>query len=340
MTGCAGLGPVFLVHEILLGEGSGDFLPGSTLAPLSSTPHIGADDMELRHLRYFIAVAEELSFTRAAERLHIAQPPLSTQIRALEEELGTPLFIREKRKVFLTQAGIQMLDRARAVLSAVQDVHSAARSAAEGIIATLNLGYTASSMFTMRVPRAVRAFRVANPASALQLSEMTSADQIYALDDRTLDVGILRHPDIAIPSGVLVERWHQAPLVAALPSDHPLAGQDAIRIADLRDTPLITYPRDSGIGLYWRVLELCVKAGFRPRVMREARDPSVMIGLVSAGVGFAVVPQDTQCIRLDNVSYVRILGKDAVSTLYLAFRSGSADPHTRRLLAALRAKPI
>jgi len=295
--------------------------------------------MELRHLRYFVAVAEELSFTRAAERLHMAQPPLSTQIRALEDELGVALFVREKRRVYLTQAGIQTLDRARAVLDGAQGVQAAARSAAEGLIATLSVGYTASSMFTARVPMAIRAFRSANPNVALALNEMTSLDQVYAVNDRSLDVGILRKPEIAIPRGVSVERWHQTPLVAAIPLDHPLAGQDGLRISDLRDEPLITYPRNAGIGLYWRVQELCAKAGYRPRLIREARDPSVMIGLVAAGVGIAIVPQDTRCIQLNGVSYQRILGKDAVSTLYLAFRPENAGPHLKRLLSALRARP-
>ena len=296
--------------------------------------------MELRHLRYFIAVAEELNFTRAAARLHIAQPPLSTQIKALEDELDTALFLREKRRVFLTQAGHELLERARAIVAAAEGAKSAARSAAAGVTGRLALGYTASSMFTERLPAAIRRFRAAQPRIELLLHEMTSLDQLDALDARTLDVGILRKPDVTPPAGVVVEPWYHAPLIAAVPRAHALARQASIRIDRLRDEALITYPRDAGIGLYWPVLRLCAKAGFRPRIVREAREPSVMIGLVSAGVGIAIVPADTECIRLEGVAYLRIVGRDAVSTLSLAFRGGDDSESVRRLLAALRARPV
>lgn len=294
--------------------------------------------MDLRHLRYFIAVAEELNFTRAAERLHMAQPPLSTQIRALEDELGAALFVRDKRRVFLTPAGQELLARARQILDATVQAKAATRGAANGVTGRLALAYTASAMFTARLPAAIRRFAAAQPRVELALHEMASLDQLYALHERSLDVGLLRKPDVVPPDGVAIEPWYHAPLVAALPADHALARRDGIRIKDLRDEPLITYPRDAGIGLYWPVLKLCANAGFRPHIVREAREPSVMIGLVSAGVGIAIVPSDTQCIRLEGVAYQRIIGKDAISTLYLAHRSADDSEHVRRLLAALRSK--
>ncbi len=295
--------------------------------------------MEMRHLRYFVAVAEELNFTRAAERLHIAQPPLSTQIKALEEELGAALFLRVKRRVFLTQAGHELLGRARAILSAAHEAKSAARDAAAGVTGRLALGYTASSMFTERLPAAIRRFRATYPRVELALHEMTSVDQLDALDARRLDVGILRKPDVAPPAGVVIEPWYDAPFVVALPKDHPLAGRASLRVAQLRDEPFITYPRDAGIGLYWPVLQMCAKAGFRPRIIREAREPSVMIGLVSSGVGIAIVPADTECIRLEGVSYVRLVDKEALSTLSLAYRdSDESSGHVEELLGVLRAR--
>ena len=294
--------------------------------------------MDLRHLRYFVAVAEELNFTRAAERLHMAQPPLSTQIRALEEEIGAQLFVRDKRRVFLTPAGQELLERARTILQATLHAKTAARHAAEGVIGRLALAYTASSMFTERLPGAIRRFVGAHPHVELTLHEMASLDQLYALHERTLDVGILRKPDVSPPDGVSIESWYRTPLVAAMPKDHPLARGAGIRIKDLRDEPLITYPRDAGIGLYWPIMQLCADAGFRPHIVREAREPSVMIGLVSAGIGIALVPSDTQCIRLAGVAYQRITNKDAVSTLYLAHRPGTSNDHVRRLLATLRSK--
>jgi DNA-binding transcriptional LysR family regulator len=293
--------------------------------------------VELRHLRYFVAVAEELNFTRAAARLHIAQPPLSTQIRALENELSAQLFLREKRRVYLTQAGQELLERARLILAQAQSAKEAARAAAAGTTGRLALGFTASAMFTERLPAVIRKFRRTAPRVGLSLREMTSLDQLSALHERSLDVGILRKPDVSPPDGVAVEDWYHAPLVAAIPKDHPLARRRGVRIADLRDQPLITYPREAGIGLYWPVLQLCAKAGFRPHIVREVREPSTMMGLVSAGVGIAIVPFDTQCIQLAGVTYQRLLGRDAVSTLYLAYRPNENDAHVKQLLTALRA---
>ena len=295
--------------------------------------------MELRHLRYFVAVAEELSFTRAAKRLHIAQPPLSTQIRGLEDELGAELFVRDKRRVYLTQAGAQLLGRARALLADAEEAKVLTRSAAAGVIATLHLGYTASAIFTDRVPQVVRAFRAANPHVLLHLHEMSSLDQVHAIHERVLDVGLLRKPDVPVPEELVITPWLQTPLVAAVPDEHALAQAESLNMADLAGEPLITYPRDSGVGLFWRVIELCQNAGFRPQVIDHARDPSVMIGLVAAGQGIAIVPKDTDCIRMAGVRYVRIRGRDAVTVLHLAHRSGHGSEHVSRLLAAFKAKP-
>jgi len=296
--------------------------------------------MELRHLRYFVAVAEELNFTRAAERLHMAQPPLSAQIKALEDELGALLFVRDKRRVFLSEAGQALLGRARALLEGAQLAKQAARDAAAGLTGQVALGYTASAMFTARLPAAIRAFRAAQPRLGLALHEMTSLDQLQAIGERTLDLGILRKPDVAPPAGVKVEPWYHAPLVVALPRGHALAGGDGLAMAALCEQPMISYPRDAGIGLYWPVMQLCVAAGFRPEIVREAREPSVMIGLVAAGVGLAIVPADTQCIQLEGVAYQRILDPQAVSTLWLAQRihtgTGTERAPVQALLAALR----
>jgi len=291
--------------------------------------------MELRHLRYFVAVAEELNFTRAAERLHIAQPPLSTQIRALEGELEVQLFERDKRRVFLTQAGRHFLERARAILAEVESAKGEARSAATGRIGKLALGYTASSMLSVALPLAIRQFRQAYPRTSLSLQEMTSLDQLDAVHARALDLAILRRPDVVVPAGIVIEEWYQAPLLAAVPQAHPLA-KGPVRIGDLRDEAMILYPRHAGIGLYWKVQDLCAKAGFRPNTVQEARDASTMIGLVAAGVGIAVVPSDTECIALAGVVYRKLLDKTAVSTLHLAWREGDDNPFVKLLLEGLR----
>jgi DNA-binding transcriptional LysR family regulator len=292
--------------------------------------------MEIRRLRYFVAVAQELSFTRAAARLHIAQPPLSMQIRALEEEIGVRLFDRDQRHVFLTQAGKHLLERARRILGDVEEAKAEVRCAALGEVGSLNLGYASSAMFTSSLTAALKEFRSGFPHVLLTLHEMTSLDQLNGLHYRSLDAGILRKVDITVPAGITIEEWYQAPLVAAMANDHPLAGKRAIGIGDLRDQPLIMYPRASGIGLYWQVLDLCASAGFQPRVAREVQELTTIIGLVDAGVGIAIVPADTRSIRLEGVAYVPLRDKGAFSTLYLAFRERDPNPHLRGLLSQLR----
>jgi DNA-binding transcriptional LysR family regulator len=292
--------------------------------------------MELRHLRYFVAVAEELNFTRAAERLYIAQPPLSTQIRGLEEELGVQLLERDKRHVFLTQAGRHFLDHARTILASVQSAKDEVKSAAAGEIGKLSIGFTASSVLTAALPAAIRKYRSTYPNVMLIMKEMPSMHQLDAIHHRTLDFGVLRKPNAGVPTGVTIEEWYSAPLVAALPEQHVLTQGKGIYIKDLKDVPLIVYPRDSGIGLYWKVLDLCSRSGFRPAVMQEARDASTMIGLVSSGFGVAIVPSDTQCIQLPGVLYSKILDKDAMSSLYLGYRDADANPHLETFLRILR----
>lgn len=293
--------------------------------------------MELRHLRYFVAVAEELNFTRAAERLYMAQPPLSTQIRALEAELGAQLFERDKRRVYLTQAGRHFLDRARTILMSVQSAKDEVQSAAAGEVGKLSLGFTASSVLTAALPSAIRKYRATYPSVELRLREMASMHQLDAIHGRELDLGVLRKPNVGIPVGVTIEEWYSAPLVAAMPVQHVLTRGKGIHIRELQGVPLIVYPRDAGIGLYWKVQELCAKAGFRPSVMHETGEASTMIGLVAAGFGVAIVPSDTQCIQLEGVMYSRILDKDAMSSLYLGYRDADANPHLDNLLRMLRA---
>nr|WP_240980303.1 LysR substrate-binding domain-containing protein [Ramlibacter agri] len=291
----------------------------------------------MRHLRYFVAVAEELSFTRAAQRLHIAQPPLSTQIRALEEELKAPLFERDKRRIHLTPAGQHLLDKARAILAAVDEARHETRHAASGEVGRIHLGYTASAMLSPVLPAVLRRFAAAHPSVRLMLQERTSLDQLDAVHARTLDIGVLRKPEATTPPGVVLEQWLESPLVAAVPADSPLAAKRALRIADLRDHPLIAYPKDSGIGLYWKVQALCTQAGFRPQVVQEARDTGTIVGLVAAGIGIAIVPRDTRCFALPGVAYQRILDQDATSSLHLAWREAGDNPHAQRLLRDLRA---
>ena len=292
--------------------------------------------MKLRQLQFFIAVAEELSFSRAAIKLHVAQPSLSTQIKVLEEEVGARLFERDKRHVSLTPAGRRFQQRAISVLSMADSAKSEARSTARGQLGTIALGYTALSMFSTALPHAIRQFRRREPNVVMTLRELTSLEQLHELGERTLDVGVLRKVDVGAPKGITIVAWYRTPLVAAIPLDHPRAASDLLSLNDLKNESFIMYPRGAGTGIYWQVIDLCTAAGFRPRVVREVIESSTIIGLVAAGVGIAIVPADMNCIQFSGVVYRRITDTGAYTALHLAQRGADVNEHLVSLRRVLQ----
>lgn len=292
--------------------------------------------MKLRQLQFFIAVAEELSFSRAAIKLHVAQPSLSTQIKVLEEEVGARLFERDKRHVSLTPAGRRFQQRAISVLSMADSAKSEARSTARGQLGTIALGYTALSMFSTALPHAIRQFRRREPNVVMTLRELTSLEQLHELGERTLDVGVLRKVDVGAPKGITIVEWYRTPLVAAIPRDHPRAASDLLSLNDLKDESFIMYPRGAGTGIYWQVIDLCTAAGFRPRVVREVIESSTIIGLVASGVGIAIVPADMNCIQFSGVVYRRITDTGAYTALHLAQRGADVNEHLVSLRRVLQ----
>jgi len=296
--------------------------------------------MKLQQLRFFITVADELGFSKAAHRLHVAQPSLSVQIKALEEELGAQLFERDKHHVFLTQAGKVFQQHARAILAMAETAKFEARCAAAGEMGTIDLGYTASAMFSSVLPHMIRLFRKRHPHVLLTLHEFTSLEQLHALLDRKLDAGVLRKPDISTPVGLQITEWYRTPLVVAIAQDHRLAKRQSLTLADLKSESFIMYPREAGTGIYWQVMDLCAKAGFRPRVAREVLESSTLIGLVAAGVGVAIVPADMSCIRFEGVEYKRVADAEVYSTLYLACREADPSEHLRTLLKMLNHRSV
>lgn len=291
--------------------------------------------MELRHLRYFVAVAEELHFSRAAERLHIGQPPLSQQIQALESELGVLLFERSKRRVALTEAGKRFLTSARQILAETEYAAEQARRAARGEVGELRIGFTSSLPFTSVLPGVIHDYRQHYPQVTLTLREMFTTDQFGALLAGRLDIGFVRYDGLETPDGVLLRELRRDPLRAVLNARHPLAGAASLSLADLRNEGFVMYPQDAGSGLNPLIRRLCRSAGFEPKVVQEAREATTQIGLVAAGVGMAVLPSPLECVRMEGVRYVPLMDDGAHLSLGVAIRSGPAPALVEGFLAEL-----
>jgi DNA-binding transcriptional LysR family regulator len=282
--------------------------------------------MELRHLRYFIAVAEELHFTRAAERLHIGQPPLSHAIQMLEADVGAQLFERSKRWVRLTEAGKLFLADARRILALSEQASETARRAQRGEAGELRIGFTFSTPFTPLFATLINRYRAKFPAVSLTLHEMATLRQLDGLGQRTLDLGIIRPPEIAIPDSIALITLRTDPLLAVLPAAHPLASKPAVAIKDLDGLPFVMYPPNAGTGIYRQILRLCRAAGFVPHIAQEAGEASTIIGLVAAGCGVSVLPASFDRIRMDGVCYRPLVDPAATTRLLLAHRNGEHTP--------------
>jgi len=285
--------------------------------------------MELRQLHYFIAVAEELHFGRAAERLGITQPPLSQQIRALEDAIGARLFNRTNRRVELTESGRLFLAESRAILARLDDAIEQAARAHRGEIGELRLGFTVSAPFTAVFSRSIYAFRQSHPDVRLALEELNTVDQIEALMERRLHVGLIRPTEL--PEVLTALELMLEPMVIAMRSDHPLAQYapgEALPLAAFADDDFVMFPRTLGIPLYEQIIALFRHAGFTPRVAQEAREASTQIALVAAGFGVAILPALQQRIQLDNVTYRAIADPEARTAVWLAYRE---DDHSHLL---------
>ena len=281
--------------------------------------------MELRHLRYFIAVAEELHFTRAAERLHIGQPPLSQAIQALEADVGARLFERTRRSVRLTGAGVQFLADAYRNLALSEQAAEGARRAERGESGELRIGFTFSTPLTPLFATVINRYRSQYPAVSLTLHEMATLPQLEALVQRTLDLGFIRPSDGEAPPGLALDRLREDPLVAVLPATSALCGRDGVRMADLAEQSFVMYPKEVGTGIHPQIYRLCRAAGFEPRIGQQAGEASTIIGLVAAGCGVSVLPGSFDRIRMDGVCYRPLLDDGATTSLLLARRLDAAS---------------
>lgn len=244
--------------------------------------------IELRQFRQFVAVAEELSFRRAAERLHMAQPPLTAAIRKLEEELGTVLIERTNRVQRLTPAGRVFLEEARRTLAQAERSVREARRAGDGLVGSLRLSFVASTARAL-LPHLIRAFQARHGEVVLDLSEASTARQIEALRTDRTDIGLVVLP-LDDPHDLTVVDIDKGALVAALPGAHPLARNPTVALAALACEPWVHFPARYGPGLHGRIAAACTAAGFAPRVVQEAVQMETIVGLVAAGLGVAVVP--------------------------------------------------
>jgi DNA-binding transcriptional LysR family regulator len=272
-------------------------------------------NIELRHLRYFIAVAEELHFGRAAERLRISQPPLSQQIQALELQIGARLLLRNNRNVSLTPAGEMFLRNAYQVLSQVEDAAAQAARIHRGEIGQLTLGFTSSSPFIGAVSRSLKHFRQLHPHVHLQMAEINSRQQIEPLLDGKLDLGIMRNT--RLPDGLDYRLLLDEPLVAVLPEDHPLAKHAELEVQALADQPFVFFSREVGTALYDEILSLLASAGITPYITQEVGEAMTIVGLVSTGLGVSILPASFMRINVDGVKYVPLTEPEFISQVWL-----------------------
>ncbi len=296
--------------------------------------------VELRHLRYFIAVAEERHITRAAERLGIQQPPLSQRIKAIERELDVQLFRRKPRGVELTEAGRAFLDNARALLAHFDHTFETTRRTARGEQGRISVGVTPTSPFHPFVPRVVRAFRESYPQVFLRLEERLGHELVEQLRNEHIDVAFIRTP-VADPEGLVVHSLIEEPILVALPSGHALArsgsGASAVSLQRLARETFILYG-PPGTAFYDLTMAACRAAGFNPRVGQETPRMTSSLNLVAVGLGICLVPASLQQMHMDGVTYCRLKGPvQPKAILNLASRRGDPSAVVRNFLNLVRA---
>ena len=295
--------------------------------------------MELRHLRYFRAVAEEAHVTRAAVRLGIAQPPLTQQIKALEAELGVKLFNRVGRRVELTEAGRVFLDEVRAILDRVERAVSLAQQAGRGALGRLHVGFTESASFHPIVTAVLKAMRSGWPGVELVLEESHTDRLTEALEQRRLDAAFVR-PPLRYSDNLSFQLLATEVMVVTVPLAHRLATHEEVSLTELAGEDFVLYPRSAGPGLSESVVAACVRQGFSPRVAQQTPQLSSTVNLVAASLGIAVVPDCMRHLRPDSVRFLRLIGDQPRAELGLACRINDPSPVVCRLVEtalALRA---
>lgn len=277
----------------------------------------------MRHLRYFVAVAEELHFGEAAKRLHIAQPPLSQQIRQLEKQLGVELLRRTKRRIELTEAGRAFLDEARRILERVEQSIRTAQRASRGEIGELTVGFEGFATYDV-IPNILKIFRERFPDIHLQLKEMTTAQLIEALHNKDIQVGFLLSPirDEELSFEPILEEF----IIVALPENHPLSAKQKIPLRALKSEPFVLFPRHLGCGLYNQIIGLCQNADFTPNVIQEANQMQTILGLIATGLGISLVPESMKDLKREGVVYRELWQPMKKMELNVAWKRDNKSP--------------
>jgi DNA-binding transcriptional LysR family regulator len=289
--------------------------------------------VELRQLRYFVAIAQAGSFSRAAERVHVSQPPLSTQMKSLEQEIGTQLLVRTNRGVSLTSSGQIFYEEIRALLARLDSVRDKTLQAGRGDVGMLAVGFVSIADYGI-LPPALKSFRTQFPLVEVQLHELTTDAQIRELRASRLDLGLglapVAEPDLTFQS-ILREE-----LVLAAPADYPSAKGDVVDLRTLSKASFIVPPRDIAPGLYDLTISRCRTAGFAPRIVQNARQMQTVIGLVSCGMGVALVPASVRNLKRSGVRYQRLRGRPALVELGILQRRESDNCLEQNFLHALQ----
>lgn len=293
--------------------------------------------IDLRQFRQFIVIAEELSFRRAAERLHMSQPPLTQALQRMEEELGVTLFERNNRSVRLTEAGSIFLDEARRTIAQAERAITAARQAGEGFIGSLRIIFVSSAM-NIYLPPVLRAFHQRHPDVVLKLHERTSGQQVKEIQTERADVGFLM-PPLLDASDLCLETVFRESLVAVLPQRHRLAQKSQVELKNLAGEPFVMFPTLQGPGLYAHIMIACARAGFTPRIVQEAHHMRTLIGLVAAEIGVTIVPASLQDSHQTEVVYRKFSDAESAPQydLAVAWRAADTSPVVQAFLAVVRA---
>ena len=291
-------------------------------------------NIELRHLRYFIAVAEELHFGRAAQHLNISQPPLSQQIQQLEQQIGARLFARTNRSVQLTAAGEQFLSDARQIMQSVTNAADKAARLHRGEEGELRIGFTSSAPFITSVSDALYTFRQRYPGVHIQMQEINTRQQLAPLNEGRLDLGVMRNTPL--PETLAHQLMLREPLCAVVHRAHRLANRATLSITELAGEPFVFFDPQVGTALYAETLTLLERYNVSPNIAQEVGEAMTILGLVATGLGISILPASFRRVRLEDVSWITLSEPDALSEVWLVWsKRREMSEATRQMIQLL-----